>query len=48
LPSYQAQLYAYAACKLEIEIDDRDVIKELYGTKDEDVLTEKEEASSKK
>jgi hypothetical protein len=46
LPSYLAQLYAYAKCKLEIEIDDRDAIKELYGTEDEDVLTNKEEASS--
>jgi hypothetical protein len=46
LPSYLAQLYAYAKYKLEIEIDDRDVIKKLYGTKDEDVLTHKEEASS--
>jgi hypothetical protein len=46
LPSYLAQLYAYAKCKLEIEIDNRDVIKELYGTEDEDVLTDKEEANS--
>jgi hypothetical protein len=46
LPSYLAQLYAYAKCKLEIEIDDKDVIKKLYGTEDEDVFTNKEEASS--
>jgi hypothetical protein len=42
LPSYLAQLYAYAECKLEIEIDDKDIINELYGTEDEDVLTDEE------
>jgi hypothetical protein len=47
LTSYLAHLYAYAKCKLEIEIDDRDVIKELYGTEDEDVLIDEEEACSK-
>jgi hypothetical protein len=46
LPSYLAQLYAYAKYKLEIEIDDKNIIKELYGTKDENVLTDEEEASS--
>jgi hypothetical protein len=48
LPSYLARLYAYAECELEIEVDDRDVIKELYGTEDEDALTDEEEASSEK
>jgi hypothetical protein len=48
LLSYLAQLYTYAECKLEIEIDDIYIIKKLYGTEDEDVLTDKEDASSKK
>jgi hypothetical protein len=48
LPSYLAQLYAYAKCKLEIEINDIDIIKELYGIEDEEYLTDKKEAGSEK
>jgi hypothetical protein len=36
LPSYLAQLYSYRECQLEIEINDINVIRDIYGIADSD------------
>jgi hypothetical protein len=36
LPSYLAQLYSYGECQLETEINDKNVIQNIYGIADSD------------
>jgi hypothetical protein len=44
LPSYLAQLYLYGECQLETEINDKNVIRDIYGIADSD----EEESNSEK
>jgi hypothetical protein len=44
LPSYLAQLYSYEECQLETKINDKNVIRDIYGIADSD----EEESDSKK